>query len=147
MNPKIRYCFLLSMLYLMFSAHYASAQECVMVNFVRPGEQNMQEAYYSDFVEVAPKFPGGESELVGYFNTHRKYPRDAYELGIQGRVVCGFIVDVDGSIHNITVHRGPCRSLGEEAVRLIESMPKWIPGTVQGHKVPCYYVLTVPFRL
>lgn len=132
---------------LLFASLYVNAQQNLMVNFVRPGEAQVQGAYYSDYVEVSPRFPGGEIELVRFLNANRNYPRDCYEKGIQGRVVCGFVVDVDGSILNPTVHRGPCRSLGEEAIRLIQSMPRWVPGSVNGDKVPCYYVLTIPFRL
>lgn len=138
---------LLIALSLLFASLYVNAQQNLMVNFVRPGEAQVQGAYYSDYVEVSPRFPGGEIELVRFLNANRNYPRDCYEKGIQGRVVCGFVVDVDGSILNPTVHRGPCRSLGEEAIRLIQSMPRWVPGSVNGDKVPCYYVLTIPFRL
>lgn len=125
----------------------AFAQESMMVNFVRPGESHPQGAYITDFVEVSPQFPGGEAELIRFVNSRRSYPRDAYEQKIQGRVICGFVVDVDGSILNATVHRGPCRSLGQEALRIIESMPRWEPGRIGGHKVPCYYLLAIPFRL
>lgn len=138
---------LLFILSLVFAANYAEAQQCMMVSFVRPGEQHAQSAYYSDLADVAPQFPGGETELMRFITSNRNYPRDAFEHGVQGRVICGFVVDVDGSILNVTVHRGPCRSLSEEAVRLIQSMPRWEPGSVQGNKVPCYYVLAIPFRL
>lgn len=136
-----------SLLLLSLSSAIASAQQPMMVNFVRPGESNPQGAYLSDCVDVSPQFPGGEAELIRFLNQHRNYPRDAYELGIQGRVVCGFIVDVDGTILNASVHRGPCRSLGAEAIRLVESMPRWEPGRIHGQKVPCYYLLAIPFRL
>lgn len=147
MNIASHRCFILFFAALASLSVCAFAQQSMMVNFMRPGESRPQDAYMADFVDVSPQFPGGETELISFVNTNRNYPRDAYELGIQGRVVCGFIVDVDGSILNATVHRGPCRSLGEEALRLIEAMPRWIPGSVRGHKVPCYYVLAIPFRL
>lgn len=146
MKLKYHHCLLLIVL-LFSTAHHVGAQQNMMVNFVRPGEVHTQSAYYSDFVDVSPNFPGGEIELVRFLNANRSYPRDAYERGIQGRVICGFVVDVDGSILNATVHRGPCRSLSEEAIRLIQTMPRWVPGRVNGDKVPCYYVLAIPFRL
>ena len=147
MKSTNHYRLLLFVLSMLFIANVAVAQQEMMVNFVRPGETHTQGAYYADFVDVLPQFPGGESELGSFLNANRNYPRLAYEKGIEGRVICGFVVDVDGSILHATVHRGPCRSLGEEAIRLIQSMPRWEPGRIQGNKVPCYYVLAIPFRL
>lgn len=125
----------------------AFSQQACQVSFVRPGQSHHTIAYFADVVDIVPEFPGGETALRQFINSERHYPRDAYEMGIQGRVVCGFIVDSDGSLHNVTVHRGPCESLGAEAVRIIESMPRWEAGLLNGIRVPVYYVLTIPFRL
>lgn len=114
---------------------------------MRPGERTLEEAYIVDFVDRAPQFPGGEAAMIHFINSERHYPRDAYEARIQGRVMCAFIVDVDGSISNISVQRGPCQSLNNEAARIIASMPRWEAGLLNGRKVPVCYFLTIPFRL
>lgn len=123
------------------------SQSREMVSFVRPGQRQATGAYYNDCVHESPEFPGGVSAMLKYINKERKYPRDAFEAGIEGRVVCGFIVDSDGEILNVTVHRGAMPSMDREAVRIIESMPNWNAGIVDNKKVPVYYMLSIPFRL
>ncbi len=113
--------------------------------FMRYG--NSHTAYMQESVDVVPQFPGGECEMIRFINNERNYPRQAYEAGIEGRVRCGFIVDSDGSITNVTVHRGSAPELNNEAVRIIEKMPRWKAGKVDGESVPVYYLLTIPFRL
>lgn len=122
------------------------AQRSVTV-FCRPGASENSQAYMWDDTDKAPSFPGGEGAMIRFINNERRYPQEAYEAGVQGRVRCGFIVDVDGSIINITVQRGPHELLNREAVRIINNMPRWEAGTVNGEPVPVYYLLTIPFRL
>lgn len=129
------------------SAATAMSQQVTVVDFIRPGERTLEEAYIVDFVDRAPQFPGGEAAMIHFINSHRNYPRDAYEARQQGRVMCAFIVDVDGSILNISIQRGPCPSLNNEAARIIASMPRWEAGVLNGRKVPVCYFLTIPFRL
>lgn len=138
---------LLSVATLTAASLYAGAQQLTVVDFFRPGDRQPEEAYIMDFVDVSPQFPGGEAAMRKFINNERQYPRDAYEAGIQGRVMCSFIVDVDGSILNVTVQRGPCQSLVHEAARIISKMPRWEAGRINGHKVPVCYYLTIPFRL
>ena len=63
------------------------------------------DVYEYDFVDVQPQFPGGDRGLINYINKTRVYPYDAYQHKIQGRVICSFIVNTDGSICNISVQR------------------------------------------
>lgn len=107
----------------------------------------MSHAYFPDFVETSPQFPGGEAALIRFVNSERCYPRDAYEDGIEGRVFCTFIVDTDGTILSVRAQRGPSESLCREAVRIIQCMPRWEAGTVDGHRVPVMVSLAIPFRL
>lgn len=102
------------------------------------------------FIEVdpMPEFPGGMSALFDYlrFNTH--YPKQAYRKGIQGRVVCQFVVKKDGKISKVEVVRSSGdKSLDREAVRVIRSMPKWKPAMYQGKPVSVKYTVPVTFRL
>lgn len=99
-------------------------------------------------VEVDPEFPGGMEALRKYLAQNVKYPVIAQENGIQGRVICQFTVNKDGSIVDIDVVRsGGDASLDKEAVRVIKSMPKWKPGKQAGKAVRVKYTLPVLFRL
>ncbi len=105
------------------------------------------EVYDCDYVDEQPQFPGGENALIRYINCTRRYPAEAYTRRIQGRVLCGFIVNTDGRISHVSVLRGVESSLNEEAVRLIRKMPKWDAGKVNNITVPVYYILPIAFRL
>ena len=99
-------------------------------------------------VEKMPEFPGGQQALFKYLSENVKYPVIAQENGIQGRVVCKFVVNKDGSIDDIEVVRsGGDPSLDKEAVRVIRSMPKWKPGRHKGKAVKVKYTIPVNFRL
>ncbi|MCX4258933.1 MAG: energy transducer TonB [Muribaculaceae bacterium] len=111
------------------------------------GQGSNMTVYEYNAVDVAPSFPGGTISLMRYINAMRRYPASAYEQNIEGRVTCGFVVSADGSIREISVMKSAHPSLDAEAVRLIEKMPKWEPGTVEGRKVAVYCVLPIAFRL
>lgn len=98
-------------------------------------------------VEQNPEFPGGEAALMNYIRKNLKYPAFAAENGIQGRVTLSFTVEKDGSIANIEVMRSPADELSKEAIRVVNSMPKWKPGKQRGKPVRVKYVLPVTFRL
>ena len=98
-------------------------------------------------VEQNPEFPGGEAALMNYIKKNLKYPAFAAENGIQGRVTLSFTVEKDGSIANIEVMRSPADELSKEAIRVVNSMPKWKPGKQRGKAVRVKYVLPVTFRL
>ena len=100
-----------------------------------------------DMVEQAPQFPGGQAELMSWLGKNIRYPVIAQENGIQGRVVCQFVVGSDGSVRDIKVVRSLDPSCDKEAVRVIQSMPKWIPGRQNGKAVSVRYTLPVIFRL
>ena len=104
-------------------------------------------AYTFDSVDDQPHFPGGDGAMMKFINRERKYPQAAYSAGIQGRVLCSFIVSADGKISNVEVLRGVEESLNAEAVRVIERMPKWVAGRVEDATVPVYCILAIPFRL
>jgi protein TonB len=98
-------------------------------------------------VEQMPSFPGGEDALRKFIANSIKYPVIAQENGIQGKVYVTFVVDRDGSVTQAKVARGVDPSLDKEALRVVNSLPKWVPGK-QGGKpvkvsftVPIYFVL------
>jgi len=102
------------------------------------------------FIEVGPvpEFPGGPKALFDYLRFNTRYPKQAYRKGIEGRVVCQFVVKKDGKVSNVKVARSSGnKSLDREAVRVIRSMPKWKPGMYQGKPVNVKYSVPVTFRL
>ena len=100
-----------------------------------------------DVVEQMPSFPGGDAALMSFLNKNIKYPVIAEENGIQGRVVATFVVERDGSITDVKVIKSVDPSLDKEAVRVLKSMPKWIPGKQNGQAVRVKYTVPVTFRL
>ena len=109
--------------------------------------ESPNEGMIYDMVEQMPQFPGGTEKLNEYLSTHVQYPEEAQEKGIQGRVVVGFVVNRDGSISDAKVARSVDPSLDNEALRVINSMPCWIPGQVGGKNVRVRYTLPLSFRL
>ena len=106
-----------------------------------------EETKVFDVVEQMPSFPGGPSALMQYLNSNIKYPVVAEENGVQGRVVCTFVVEKDGSITDVRVVKSVDPSLDKEAMRVVKSMPKWIPGKQNGSAVRVKYTVPVTFRL
>lgn len=100
-----------------------------------------------EIVEQSPQFPGGDQALRKYLEENLKYPVIAQENGIEGRVYVTFVIDKNGDISDIQVRRSPDASLGKEAIRVVQSMPKWIPGKQNGRNVRVYFTLPVNFRL
>lgn len=98
-------------------------------------------------VENQPEFPGGNAAMMKYLSDNVKYPKEAQDKGLQGRVICNFVVAKDGSITDVRITKGVHESLNKEAIRVIQSMPKWIPGTQQGVKVRVRYTLPITFSL
>ncbi|MBP5679661.1 MAG: TonB family protein [Bacteroidales bacterium] len=98
-------------------------------------------------VEEMPEFPGGESALMQFIKTNLKYPAECAAQGIDGRVTLSFILETDGSVSTVEVMRTPDERLSAEAIRVVQSMPKWTPGKQRGQVVRVKYVLPVTFRL
>lgn len=110
-------------------------------------EEEEEENVVFVIVEKQPEFPGGAQAMMKYLAENIKYPMIAQENGIQGRVICQFVVNKDGSIVDIQVVRSVDPSLDKEAVRVIKSMPKWKPGMQRGKAVRVKFTLPVVFRL
>ena len=95
------------------------------------------------YVEQAPVFDG----LMQWLSDNIRYPAVALERGIEGRVILRFVVGPDGTVSNIEVQRSLDPSCDREAIRVVKSMPKWIPGRVNGDPVHVYFTLPVLFKL
>ena len=123
-------------------------QEVVIAAPVEAPVEEEEEEVVFVVVESMPEFPGGQQALFKYLSENVKYPVIAQENGIQGRVICQFVVNKDGSIVDVEVVRsGGDPSLDKEAVRVIKSMPKWKPGKQRGKAVRVKYTVPVNFKL
>ena len=125
----------------------AAQAETYVAPVVEEEEEEESAQQIFTVVEKYPEFPGGTPELMKFLSKNIKYPVIAQENGIQGRVVCSFVVNRDGSIVDIQVMRGVDPSLDKEAVRVIGTMPKWKPGEQRGKPVRVRFILPVQFRL
>ena len=97
--------------------------------------------------ERMPAFPGGMSQLMSFIKKNVRYPVDAVKEGTEGRVILTFTVERDGSLTDIEVAKSVSPSLDKEAVRIVKSMPRWIPGRQDGKKVRVKYTLPIYFKL
>ena len=113
----------------------------------QPEPPKQEETKVFDVVEEMPSFPGGPGALMSFLSSNIKYPVVAEENGIQGRVIVAFVVERDGSITDVRVVKSVDQSLDKEAVRVVKSMPHWIPGKQNGSAVRVKYTVPVTFRL
>ena len=100
-----------------------------------------------NMAEQMPSFVGDENALYTFLSKHIIYPLSAKENNVEGKVVVKFIVEKDGAVSNIEILRKLGFGCDEEVIRLIKSMPKWIPGKQNGKLVRVYFTLPIVFRL
>lgn len=98
-------------------------------------------------VEESASFPGGIQEMTNFIKNNLKYPQQARETGTQGKVFVTFVVERDGSLTDVKVLRDIGSGCGEEAVRVVKSMPKWKPAKQRGKPVRMQFNLPVAFTL
>ena len=100
-----------------------------------------------DQAETMPEFPGGVGKLMEYVAKNVRYPKEAEDKCLQGRVIATFIVEKDGSITSAKIVRSIDPALDAEALRVINGMPNWKPGTQKGEPVRVKYTIPISFRL
>lgn len=112
-----------------------------------PFHNGMNETF--SVVEEMPEFPGGAMEMMKHIQKNIRYPEVAKEVGISGRCFLRFVVNTDGTITNIQILKGVtgCSACNKEAVRVIQTMPKWKPGTQNGKPVSVFFNLPINFQL
>ena len=114
----------------------------VIVEEKKPEKEEVFQA-----VEQMPQFPGGDAELMKFLSKNINYPTMAMENNVQGRVIVQFVVTKNGSIGEVKVARSVDRDLDREAIRVVKSLPKFIPGKMNGQAVNVWYTLPVNFKL
>ena len=116
-------------------------------NATKEEQNNPDENGVYQVCEEMPEFPGGMQECMKWLGKNIKYPTEAIEKGIQGRVILQMVVEKDGSITNAKVVRSVDPLLDKEALRVINLSPKWTPAKHKGEAVKVRYTLPVMFRL
>lgn len=119
----------------------------LLFSFMTSTAQTKKNDMVFDVVEVMPQFPGGQIAMLKYIMENIKYPEQAMKEGIQGRVAVRFIVEKDGSISDVKPILSVHPLLNKEAVRVVESMPKWTPGKQNGKPVRVRFNVPVMFKL
>lgn len=119
----------------------------LLFSFMTSTAQTKKNDMVFDVVEVMPQFPGGQIAMLQYIMKNIKYPEQAMKEGIQGRVAVRFIVEKDGSISDVKPILSVHPLLNKEAVRVVESMPKWSPGKQNGKPVRVRFNVPVMFKL
>lgn len=107
----------------------------------------VEENHVFESVEQMPAFPGGDAALYKYISEHLRYPSVAQENNIQGRVVVQFVVTKTGSVGEVKVVRSKDPDLDKEAVRVVKTLPKFIPGKMNGQAVNVWFTLPITFKL
>lgn len=110
-------------------------------------QDDEQVALQDSTLESMPSFPGGQTALFQFLSRTIKYPVLAEYNKIQGRVIVGFYVDVDGTVTDVQVKKSVDPTLDKEAIRVVKSMPKWNPGKKNGKPVRVEYTMPITFRL
>ena len=98
-------------------------------------------------VDVVPEFPGGDEALLKYIADSTRYPKEAKEKGIQGKVIARFMIKKDGSVSNVSIPKGVNTLLDNEAIRVIKTLPSFTPGKLNGKKVPVWYMIPISYTL
>lgn len=98
-------------------------------------------------VDKQPEFPGGNEALFSYLGKTIKYPQEAKEAGVKGKVYVSFVIERDGSISSTKVLRGIGSGCDKESMRVVDAMPTWAPGEVRNQKVRTRFVLPINYSL
>ena len=100
-----------------------------------------------DWTETLPTYPGGNTALFSFISANVIYPEIARRASVQGKVSVQFVIEKDGSVSNINVIKGIGAGCDEEAVRVIQSSGRWIPGSQNGKAVRVKMVVPFVFKL
>lgn len=97
-------------------------------------------------VDQNPEFPDGQKAMLGFINKTIKYPLKAYLANAEGTVYVGFVVNAIGEIQDVNIKRGLCCGLNEEAIRVVQAMPRWKAGRSNGNPVKVSLTLPIKFK-
>jgi TonB family protein len=98
-------------------------------------------------MDMKASFQGGKQAMIDFLSTHLKYPERALKNKKQGTVEVKFVVDINGNVSSLMIPKGIDKELDVEAMRLVRSMPKWLPELKDGSLVPSYQSLKIEFDI
>ncbi len=122
-------------------------EEDTEIEFIEEVTEQVEEVQIFTIVEEMPSFPGGEAALMKYLGNNIKYPAIAKDAGIQGTVYVTFVINEKGEVKDAKVLRSIGGGTDEEAIRVVNAMPKWKPGKQRGKPVKVQYNLPIRFTL
>ena len=115
-----------------------------IVDYIEICNDSFELKSYSD---PMPSFQGGQTAFDDYIKNNLKYPKQAMEIGLEGCVILNFIIECDGSISDVILLKGIGYGCDEEAIRLIEKSPPWIPGKLNDKPVRVQFILPISFKI
>ncbi|MBP5667027.1 MAG: energy transducer TonB [Salinivirgaceae bacterium] len=119
--------------------------EVAIVEMTEEEEVEEEEVFY--IVENMPEFPGGDVALRTYIAQNVKYPEIAKENGLSGKVFVQFVINQKGEVQDVKIARGVDPALDKEAIRVVQNLPKWKPGSQRGKPVKVSYTVPINFQL
>lgn len=114
-------------------------------SITNPGDKAIDKLYTN--VEKMPQFIGGDEKLADYIAENIHYPANAKKEGIQGKVIVSFVVRKTGEVCDVKIVRGIGGGCDEEAIRVLQESPAWIPGEEKGVKVDVEMSIPISFAL
>lgn len=121
-------------------------QETEIIIVKKRDEEEVEDEIYI-IVEEIPEFPGGEAALHRFMIEHTKYPKNAKKNKVSGTVYVQFVINENGEIENVQIPSSVDPALDREAIRVVKSMPNWIPGKIRGKPVKSLQTLWFDFAL
>ncbi|MCC8426891.1 energy transducer TonB [Mucilaginibacter sp. UR6-11] len=146
MNLSIKQKPVAPLFILMLLFCFAAINNGQAANINKPFTDTTRDAVFSR-VEMQPQFPGGLQAFGAFLGQNIHYPADDARNKIEGRVICTFVVEKDGTLSNIKVIRTPTEAMGKEAVRVLSLSPAWKPGYQGGKLVRVSYTVPISFSL
>ena len=119
--------------------------EVAIVEMTEEEEEEEAEVFF--IVENMPEFPGGDLALRKHIAENVKYPEIAKENGLSGKVFVQFVINQKGEVENVKIARGVDPALDKEAIRVVQNLPKWKPGSQRGKPVRVSYTVPINFQL
>jgi len=116
-------------------------------SFLNGISYNQGNIYRYEVLSESAMYPGGIEKLYKFLNSNIKYPKIARRRGISGKVFVQFVVNIDGSLSDVKIIKGVHESLDEESLRLVHSMPNWVPGKLRGRVVKSKFILPLTYNL
>lgn len=111
----------------------------------KSGSRKVKAGFGVSVVQKQPEFKGGADSLDSFLRNNINYPLQARLNNVQGRVYIGFTVEANGNVSDVRLLSGINEELDQEAIRVANLFPDWIPGTVDGKPVKTHYVLPIDF--